>query len=70
MDSNCFIAGQEVEIPASVGASEPMSPRSPRSAVFPENPAAEEKLSRLHDIFHYRSSTLSNGSSSRRTSLS
>ncbi|KAI0928788.1 hypothetical protein AcV7_008830 [Taiwanofungus camphoratus] len=41
------------------------SPRSPpRSGVSELPDAQQEKLSRLHDIFHYRSSTASNGSSS------
>lgn len=44
------------------------TPQSPRSPVRPHANAADahgsqDKLSRLHDIFQYRSSTLSNGSS-------
>ncbi|KDQ33264.1 hypothetical protein PLEOSDRAFT_1091403 [Pleurotus ostreatus PC15] len=46
----------------------------PKRTSQPEDSGTQEKLSRLHDIFQYRSSTLSNGSSqgrgTERTSLS
>ncbi|KAG7092429.1 hypothetical protein E1B28_008785 [Marasmius oreades] len=51
--------------PSSPQQPEP-SPRSSRSVRRPSpplQPDAEDKLSRLHNIFQYRSSTLSNGSS-------
>lgn len=38
------------------------SPRSPRQATHSDQ-IDQNKLNRLHDIFHYRSSTISNGSS-------
>ncbi|KAI5124542.1 hypothetical protein M0805_003064 [Coniferiporia weirii] len=43
----------------------PVSPRSPRrtSEAYEMAPAEQDKLSRLHDLFQYRSSTTSNGSS-------
>ncbi|KAK0214271.1 microtubule associated protein [Armillaria nabsnona] len=40
----------------------PMSPTSPQRTST-ELPVNQDRLSRLHDLFHYRSSTLSNGSS-------
>ncbi|KAK0459692.1 microtubule associated protein [Desarmillaria tabescens] len=40
----------------------PMSPTSPQRTST-ELPVSQDRLSRLHDLFHYRSSTLSNGSS-------
>ncbi|KAG7452548.1 microtubule associated protein [Guyanagaster necrorhizus] len=40
----------------------PMSPTSPQQKST-ELPVNQDRLSRLHDLFHYRSSTLSNGSS-------
>ncbi|KAF8212269.1 microtubule associated protein [Mycena galopus ATCC 62051] len=51
-------------------ASEPQ-PRSPRQATRPDSSAGnnQDKLSRLHNLFQYRSSTQSNGSSAPRTSL-
>ncbi|KAL0071435.1 hypothetical protein AAF712_001292 [Marasmius tenuissimus] len=62
--------------PASPQQSEP-SPRSPLSARRQSPPAApdtQDKLSRLHNLFQYRSSTQSNGSqeqpSTARTSMS
>ncbi|KAF5358260.1 hypothetical protein D9756_001599 [Leucocoprinus leucothites] len=51
--------------------SEPLSTllteTSPRASIASSNNDQQEKLSRLHDIFQYRSSTLSNGSSQGRT---
>ncbi|KAJ7172511.1 armadillo-type protein [Mycena filopes] len=44
-------------------------PRSPRQASAPESNGNQDKLSRLHNLFQYRSSTQSNGSSAPRTSL-
>ncbi|KAK7014891.1 cytoskeleton-associated protein 5 [Favolaschia claudopus] len=45
-------------------------PQSPRQASRPEsNGNNQDKLSRLHNLFQYRSSTQSNGSSGPRTSL-
>ncbi|KAL4265310.1 CLASP family protein [Pleurotus pulmonarius] len=62
-------------LPATVPSSPP--PRNgtmPKRTSQPEDSGTQEKLSRLHDIFQYRSSTLSNGSSQgrgvERTSLS
>ncbi|KAF7294962.1 Cytoskeleton-associated protein 5 [Mycena indigotica] len=43
--------------PTSPATSEPPQPRSPRQS----GSADQEKLSRLHNLFQYRSSTLSNG---------
>ncbi|KAJ7097957.1 microtubule associated protein [Mycena belliarum] len=48
----------------------PPQPRSPRQATPAENVGNVDKLSRLHNLFQYRSSTQSNGSSAPRTSLS
>ena len=42
-------------------------PKSPTRASILEGTEQQEKLSRLHDIFQYRSSTLSAGSSQGRT---
>ncbi|KAI0781028.1 ARM repeat-containing protein [Trametes elegans] len=48
-----------------------MSPRSPPRSSISDLPDAQmEKLSRLHDIFQYRSSTASNGSSHGRSTPS
>ncbi|KAJ7452458.1 microtubule associated protein [Mycena galericulata] len=44
-------------------------PRSSRQATAPESAGNQDKLSRLHNLFQYRSSTQSNGSSAPRTSL-
>ncbi|TCD69723.1 stu2 protein [Steccherinum ochraceum] len=53
------------------GHSTPTSPRSPhRSSVADLPPPQQEKLSRLHDLFQYRSSVASNGSSHGRTTPS
>ncbi|KAL4248146.1 CLASP family protein [Abortiporus biennis] len=58
-------------IPASretTRSSTPTSPRSPhRSSISDLPDPQQEKLSRLHDLFQYRSSTTSNGSSHGRT---
>ncbi|ESK96943.1 spindle pole body [Moniliophthora roreri MCA 2997] len=68
-----------LSMPSSPVTSEhtPHSPRSVRRQSPPVISDAQDKLSRLHDLFQYRSSTLSNGSSqgrptssSARTSLS
>ncbi|KAI0695900.1 ARM repeat-containing protein [Cytidiella melzeri] len=49
----------------------PTSPMSPqRSSIADLPPPQQEKLSRLHDIFQYRSSTASTGSSHERTTPS
>ncbi|KAJ6502581.1 microtubule associated protein [Mycena sanguinolenta] len=54
---------------ASPPTSEPQ-PRSPRQASRPDSAGNnQDKLSRLHNLFQYRSSTQSNGSSAPRTSL-
>ncbi|KAJ6496648.1 microtubule associated protein [Mycena vitilis] len=50
-------------------ATEPQ-PRSPKQATTPEIVGNQDKLSRLHNLFQYRSSTQSDGSSAPRTSLS
>jgi cytoskeleton-associated protein 5 len=42
-------------------------PKSPTRGTILEGTDQQEKLSRLHDIFQYRSSTLSTGSSQGRT---
>ncbi|KAJ7774661.1 microtubule associated protein [Mycena maculata] len=44
-------------------------PRSPRQASVAESAGNQDKLSRLHNLFQYRSSTQSNGSSAARTSI-
>ncbi|KAJ6630768.1 hypothetical protein B0H10DRAFT_2160163 [Mycena sp. CBHHK59/15] len=44
-------------------------PRSSRQTSTPETVGNQDKLSRLHNLFQYRSSTQSNGSSAPRTSL-
>ncbi|KAJ7940671.1 microtubule associated protein [Mycena leptocephala] len=49
-------------------ATEPQ-PRSPRQTSRPESVGNQDKLSRLHNLFQYRSSTQSNGSSAPRTSM-
>lgn len=45
---------------------DPSSPKSPKRSSHSHSqevtPAEQEKLNRLHDLFQYRSSTLSNGS--------
>ncbi|KAJ7709939.1 armadillo-type protein [Mycena rosella] len=48
----------------------PPQPRSPRQTSPTESVGNQDKLSRLHNLFQYRSSTQSNGSSAPRTSLS
>ncbi|KAF7363414.1 Microtubule associated protein [Mycena sanguinolenta] len=54
---------------ASPPTSEPQ-PQSPRQASRPDSVGNnQDKLSRLHNLFQYRSSTQSNGSSAPRTSL-
>jgi len=59
-----------VTTPVSPTRSE-LSPRSPpRSSVSELPEAQQEKLSRLHDIFQYRSSIISNGSSQGRSTPS
>src|ERR1700692_3587209 len=55
LESNQSLAG-----PVSPVTSD-FSPRSPRQSMQPDQ-AGQDKLSRLHDIFQYRSSTISNGS--------
>jgi cytoskeleton-associated protein 5 len=54
-------------MPAGVNRDEP--PGSPISATGPvgSDQEKQEKLSRLHDIFHYRTSTLSTTSQGRAT---
>ncbi|KAJ6596858.1 microtubule associated protein [Mycena vulgaris] len=47
----------------------PPQPRSPKQPIPAENIGNQDKLSRLHNLFQYRSSTQSNGSSAPRTSL-
>ncbi|KAH8099483.1 ARM repeat-containing protein [Cristinia sonorae] len=61
---------RDIEHPGN-GDSTPTSPRSPhRSSVADLPPPQQEKLSRLHDLFQYRSSVVSNGSSHGRTTPS
>ncbi|KAJ7449776.1 microtubule associated protein, partial [Mycena latifolia] len=47
----------------------PPPPRSPKQTSPTESAGNQDKLSRLHNLFQYRSSTQSNGSSAPRTSL-
>ncbi|KAI0082692.1 ARM repeat-containing protein [Panus rudis PR-1116 ss-1] len=58
-------------IAESVKATTPTSPRSPQRSSISDLPEPQqEKLSRLHDLFQYRSSTVSNGSSHGRSTPS
>jgi cytoskeleton-associated protein 5 len=55
---------KELEFNSREAPSTPIIETSPRRASNAQaNPEQQEKLSRLHDIFQYRSSTLSNESS-------
>ena len=66
-----FVTGLEFNARDSISntANPPLDtmPKSPTRTSMLEGPDQQEKLSRLHDIFQYRSSTLSAGSSQGRT---
>ncbi|KAF8228198.1 microtubule associated protein [Tricholoma matsutake] len=63
-------SNQREPMPASIVADDDVGSRPLKHNSPPEESAHQDKLSRLHDIFQYRSSTLSAGSSQGRTTPS